>query len=117
MPRRLLILPVVLIAAALAAWLTVPIVKHWLAPPSVVDVQRLRLGMTPDEVRGALGDPTVRQFGTWMYGEPGELADTGVSIYFDQDHRVCGWSDLTTGENVGSQGDVRPAVPGRGPWP
>ena len=73
--------------------------------------------MTADEVRVALGDPTVRQFGTWVYGEPGELADTGVSIYFDQDHRVCGWSDLTTGANVGGMGEVPLAFPARGPWP
>ncbi len=79
MPRRLLILPVLLAAVALAAWLTVPTVKHWLAPSSVVDAQQLRLGMTADEVRSALGDPTARQFGSWVYGEPGELADTRVA--------------------------------------
>jgi hypothetical protein len=53
----------------------------------------------------------------WKYGEPGELADTGVAVYFDTDHRVCGWSDLGTGANVGGMGEVRPAFPGRGPWP
>ena len=117
MPRRLLILPVVVVAVAALAWLTVPTVKQWLAPPSVVNIERLRLGMTADEVRAALGDPAARQFGTWVYGEPGELADTGVSIYFDQDHRVCGWSDLTTGANVGGMGEVPLAFPARGPWP
>ena len=74
-------------------------------------------GMTADEVRSALGDPTARQFGTWKFGEPGELADTGVSVYFDQEQRVCGWSDLTTGENVGGVGEVQPALPARGPLP
>ncbi len=109
MARRLLILPVIVVAVAALACLTVPTVKQWLALPSVVDAQRLRVGMTAGEVRVALGDPTVRQFGSWVYGEPGELADTGVAVYFDQDHRVCGWSDLTTGENVGGMGEVRPA--------
>ncbi len=117
MRRRLLILPITLIAVALAAWFTVPSIKNLLAPRSVADVHRLRLGMTADEVREALGEPTARGFGTWKYGKPGELADTGVGVYFDANRRVAGWTDLGTGVNVGGPGEVRPAVPARGPWP
>ena len=116
MPRRLLILPVVLVAAAALAWFTAPTVKHWLAPSSVVPVELLRLGMPADEVRAALGEPRSRGFGTWRFCPQGHR-DEAVLVYFNADSRVAGWTDLATGENVGGMGEVRPALPRRGPWP
>ena len=82
----------------------------------MVDVQRLRLGMTADEVRTALGEPRSRGFGTWRFYPPGHR-DEAVLVYFNADSRVAGWVDLGTGANVGGPGEVRPAFPARGPWP
>lgn len=109
MPRRILILPVALIAVALAAWLTVPTVMRWLAPASVVDIKLLRLDMTHEAVRDALGPPASRGLGSWTYGPPGELADRGVTIFFDADSRESGWADLDTGANVGHLPSGAPA--------
>ncbi len=64
-----------------------------------------------------MGPPTARGFGNWKYGKPGELADTGVGVYFNANNRVAGWVDHQTGAVVGGPGEVRPAFPARGPWP
>ena len=63
MTRQRFILAVVVVAIPVLAWLAVPTVKHWLAPSSVVDVHRLRLGMTADEVRGGALDDGVQADG------------------------------------------------------
>ena len=105
-----------IVAVPVSAWFAIPTIKHWLAPPSAVNVQLLRIGMTADEVRLAVGEPTARGFGTWKFGKPGELADTGVGVYFDADGTVCGWTDLATGATAGRL-PSGPPPDVRGPWP
>ena len=80
MPRRLLILPVVLLALAAPAWPAVSTLTRWLAPSSVVPVELLRLGMNPDEVHAAFGEPASRGFGMWRFGEPPDRLDLGLSV-------------------------------------
>lgn len=54
MPRRTLIIPLAVALVATLAWLTVPTVKRWLAPPSVVDIGRLRLGVTAGKMTASI---------------------------------------------------------------
>ncbi len=102
MLSRVLILGVV-VAIPILGWLSVPTLKRWLSPRSAFAVDRLRIGMGAGEVRGVLGEPSVRYFGLWRYIGAGD--DDMVDVVWQHNPggaapTVRGWVDGRTGARL-----------------